>query len=302
MIIIATNKLLNQKIAFTNNTDARIRLEKRTDINAVLILGKYDLGFPDVNTKTTELNRVDGLVIDNIKYTKRILQFNTNFTGKTELAISKQRQLLARIINSQQKLIELEFYRNNQEDSEQEKFYLRNVVGKISYQSSDGQRLTSSQQSLLVFEAHKPLFEKPVKKQTFHNSIAGNGKSYPFAYPFSYDSITGDVGEINNGGDVPIPFIAEFHGTLNAAELKSNTVEKTIKFKTGTQIPDTEKLIVNTDTRTATIDGVNAYDKLDPVTRYYNLETGKNELVFTAGNNNADNSVTLSWIERFISI
>ena len=302
MIIIATNKLLKQKIAFTNNTDARIRLEKRADINAVLILGKYDLGFPDVNTKTTELNRVDGLVVDNIKYTKRVLQFNTNFTGKTELAISKQRQLLARIINSQQKLITLEFYRNNQENADNEKFYLRNVVGKISYQSSDGQRLTSSQQSLLVFEAHQPLFEKPAKKQTFHNSIAGSGKTYPFTYPFSYDSVKGDKGEIQNKGDVPIPFIAEFHGTLNAAELKSETISKTIKFKAGTQIPDTEKLIVNTDTRTATVDGINAYDKLDPVTRYYNLQVGKNILIFTAGNNNTNNSVTLHWIERFISI
>ena len=302
MIIIANNKLLGQKIAFTNNTDARIRLEKNPDIDAVLILGKYDLGFPDTNIKTTELNRVDGLTIDNVKYTKRVLQFNTNFTGKTELEISKQRQLLARILNSQQKTITLEFYRNNQEDSIIELFFLKNVVGKISYQSNEGQRLTSSQQSLLVFEAHSPLFEMTPKSQNFNNNLKGEGKKYPFVYPFTYDTTEGDIGQITNNGDVPIPFIAEFHGTLDRVELKSDTLNKSIKFKDTVTIPADKKLIVNTNTRTATIDGVNAFEDLTSDSRFYNLQVGLNKLVLTTGATAAINSVTIWWIEKFISI
>ncbi len=310
MIIIAVNEMTNKKIAFTNNTTARNRLRLNRDIDEVLILGKYDLGFPDTNIKTTEQTSKDGLIIDNIKYTKRDLQFNTNFLSSSELHISQQRQRLAGIINSQQMTIRLEFYRNNDESSKDQLFYLRNVVGRISYESSDGQRLTSSQNCLLEFTAYKPLFEKPVKSQTFQNAIAGQGMEYPIHYPFTYSSTLGVLGEITNHGDVPTPFIADFSGTLNSASLQlinkiSSTnfeVEKEIKFKQGIIIPETDKLIVDTDTRTAEINGVNAFEKLDPDTRFFNLKSGQNELRFLSGQSTADNKVKIEWIEKYLSI
>lgn len=306
MVIIAVNNSNGKKIAFTNNSDARDRLKQRNDIEAVLILGKYDLGFPDTSVKTTELNQKDGLVVDNVKYTKRLLEFNTNFPSNSEIEISRTRQKLAGVINSQQTLITLEFYRNNNFESDSELFYLREVVGRISYESRDGQRLTSSQNCVLQFTAYSPLFETPEKTQVFNNSIAGQGKIYPFVYPFTYDSVEGTLGEINNKGDVPTPFIAIFSGVLNASSLQKldeqSNVIKEIKLKAGVTIPDTEVFAVNTKTRTATLDGVNAFEKLDPITRFYNLDAGRNTLKFLAGNNNANNRVELTWIEKYISI
>lgn len=302
MVIIARNKSIGGAIAFTNNSLAMKNMIASKKFDAVLLLGTWDAGFPDTSVKTTEMNGKNGLVIDSIKYTKRFLQFNTNFVDRDELSISKTRQKLARVINSQQEYLVLEFYRNNQWVSDGELFYLKNVVGKISYESSNGQRLTNSQQCLLEFTSYSAFFERPEKKRSFYNSIIGQAKTYPFHYPFTYDSAEGDLGQINNLGDVPCPFYARFSGSLHGASLMQMDLNKQIKLKDDVEVSDTQVFLIDTDTRTASIDGVNAFDKLTLDSVFFNLTTGNNTFKFLAGNNIQTNSVEISWTERYISI
>lgn len=300
MIIIIESQD-NKKIALTNNSTQFEVLkanEGQDGLVKALLLGKYDLGTPDEDIASIKSNFEDGIEVQKILYKKRVMSIISNFEGGNEVELSEIRQSIASVISSKKGRLEVKFYRSNNFSDSENIFTLKEVWAKINFPANN--RTTETQFLEITLTATNPYFHAEPKEIEFNNNLLGDGLQFSIEFSIEFEEIT-NQNEIINNGDTDIDVELIFSGVLNNMIITNNSQEGRF-LQLVTNVSSIQELIVNGKNRIVTIDGVNAFDFLTEDSKFFELVTGINEIIFNAGNIDPNSKVKLRFQEKFLSI
>jgi len=161
-------------------------------------------------------------------------------------------------------------------------------------------RMDDYQEVLIPMVAPNPYLYDPTQIENIMIGFSG-GFKFPFKFPFTLGTVGSQI-TVGNVGNIETPVMIYFYGEVVNPVIQNVTTEEGISIvKT---IADGEILIINTafGEKSAMIltggEYVNAFEYVDPDSKFWNLVPGTNTLKYTASSEGANAQCRVYYYNR----
>lgn len=131
----------------------------------------------------------------------------------------------------------------------------------------------------------------------------GTGFSLPFKFPIKFSYVKNEI-TVQNNGTAKAPVTITITGPGVNPAITNRTNGKTIRLD-NKSLGSGEQLIITTERGKKSVkllkNGIytDAFQYIDPTSKFWELEVGQNDIVYSSDDNSEATSIVISWVERY---
>ena len=252
------------------------------------------LGGVESDVISSEVVGMDGVFYHGCKKTPRPIPCTVYVKGKNREDMYRQRLKIIGLLRAENDVGTL-YYSND---------YISVKIGAVPIVPPDfAERIKNYNKADLKFWCPQPLWKSLETKTASIAKIDGIGFEKPFQFPITFAHIRNEI-VIDNLGTARTPVTITITGTGINPAITNTANGKTIALLDKT-LADSEQLIINTERghKSVTLKSgsteSDGFQYIDPLSEFWELETGENRIVYSSEDNAEATSIVISYNERF---
>lgn len=279
------------RLAFINANNERFNIA----MPDYILTNWSEFGEPNIENQLKRSPYQKGATLIDTRFEPRRPTIEFVVRGENRQQIFDRRLNIIRRFNPELGLGKLEWV---QEDGTT--YWLDCIIEDIVFVDGREGQGRYHQKVIIPLIAPNPFWYKPELNERYFIGFSG-GISIPFSFPWTFGTVGTEVTLVNNG-NTEAPVVIYMNGEVVNPQISNVTTGKIIKINT--TIPDGSQLVINTafGQKSVEIDGVNAFQYVDPSSEFWGLVRGENTIKYIADSEGANAQCKLTYYEWFTGV